>query len=1329
MADDSGAVWAKWQSEGWKQRSLAGNAWTVYKSQVLYLVLLQLISVSAQLASPLILQFLLQLLEQPLKDQSSSDRTWMYILAVGLYLTTALSAVVKHKYWFDACRVGIHWCAAQSVAILDTAIHRAVDSQAAASGISLANLVTVDAQRVQNTAAVPFGVWALLTTVFTNLFASYWLYNLLQWPGLLATGLCWLTPLFAKFLSNYVRDATTILQGKRDVRSNAAKTALSSILTLKSFTWTESWLHRILHLRSIEHSALVRMLMASSLVTFVGRVLPSFASVTAFSIYVLVLHEPLLPSKAFAALVWYNMLYSSTGMLGHLLSTIAKVQASLLRVEAYTASAQSHVAAPRPAQLNPLHESKHLAGRQLAGLLPADVLVHAHDCTWGYPRPEEAGLVKRDSVVQEVPFQVYAEDLILPKTGLVIVFGPVGCGKSSLLQALAGELVQFRGTAVGSAECAKAYMQQPPWLGNVTVQQNICLLAPYEAPRYSAVCQAAGLGAVLQRITRNADEGVGEAHASALSGGERARVALARCLYSTAPMLLLDDPLSALDADTRQNVWSNGILPAAAHRCVVVAVSQLPLGCKVPRSAHLYEVSAGIAAALHGVPAPGRLPFDMDAADTIEGEQAAAAQFPKLVGRPHVEEDTTAWALVDDSDSDEDDAPEHMTVEQRSLNRDEAGLGKPLLAGRAEGGPRHLEKNARGGIKCAVIMEYLRSFVGLFAVACLFFSLLSQDLLQLGCSWLLASWTTDMQQRQNDESFHARNATHDNSAAIASDAFGSKFALLGLADREYGALYAGGWGAWGVAQAIVLVLTSLGAAAAGTTLHNRMMARLLHTPAAFFVDTPLGRLMNRAVADVQTIDSNIVWSLLWFFKNLQQVLLATFTMGYTNPWTLLGIPPLAMVYAWFAVRYRVAARDLRRISSSMRSPLLSQMHVLIDGGPVLRAGKRTQHALRRYMALLSNVTHASMSSWALQQWITVSLELLAALLLLVTCVLAVQEHARGGLAAAEIGFVLSFLLTLPQNLYWLVRNFTKVEIDMVAAERVIEYANVQHEAQWWAAVTEGAESPITGGPGANPAVLTSVHSHQAGAPVPQALPLAFRNFTVSYDANAPPSLTIDRLEIPAGCKLAVVGASGSGKTTMARALFGFVRHSGSAKLGDDELSRLPLSEVRAHVGGLLQDSSIWSGSILDNLYPLPSSQGNAEGGVSTYSTEQIVAAKAALRSVALWNDLINVLPDGLTGRVSADGAPLSAGQRQLLLLARFQLHHKAVLVVDEASSHADAETERVIVDTVLGSSSTVLFIAHRTKHLHLFDAVLRLDNGRVVSYLTKAELAAQSPAD
>jgi ABC-type multidrug transport system fused ATPase/permease subunit len=636
-------------------------------------------------------------------------------------------------------------------------------------------------------------------------------------------------------------------------------------------------------------------------------------------------------------------------------------------------------------------------------------------------------------------------------------------------------------------------------------------------------------------------------------------------------------------------------------------------------------------------------------------------------------------------------------------------------------------------------MEYLRNFCGLGAVVTLIATLLIQDLLQLGCSWLLASWTSNNERIATSESLDTFNSTaHNSDASAGSNQFGSKFALLGLEQSVYAKAYAAGFGAWGLSQAIVLVITSLGAATAGTALHNRMIARLLDAPAPFFVVTPLGRLMNRVVADVQAIDSNIVWSLLWFFKNVQQVFLAVFTMGYTNPWTLIGIPVLALLYGWFALRYRVAARDLRRISSALRSPLLTQMQVLIDGGPVLRAAKRTKQSLAKYMMLLSKMTHSQMSNWAIQQWVTVSLELIAALLILLTCVLAVQERSRGGLAAAEIGFVLSFLLSLPQSLYWLVRNFTNVEIDMVSAERVVEYSSIQNETSWW----QEEKQPIF----KQPTIKVGVWGEQevslkAGDEVGRgpsvdrtSLAIQFNNFSVTYRKSLTAAISISNLSIAAGSKVAVVGSSGSGKSTLAKALLGFVRHEGTIRLGESEVRLLSIDKLRSTVGCVLQDSSIWEGTVLDNLFPLMQSlpahvplccccgcSRQQLVSVLHHTSHQTQLAKAVLIKVGLWNDLAVALPAGLQGELQAGGAPLSAGQRQLLLLARIMLHPRPILVIDEVASHADDETERRVVDTLCASTGTVLFIAHRTAHLRKFDYILTLESGKFISLLPTSE--------
>jgi ABC-type multidrug transport system fused ATPase/permease subunit len=517
-ADNSATVWNRW--DAFSTRSLFKRALQVFRPQLLYLVAIQLCSLAAQLASPLALQFFLQLLEQPRSAAAGdSDARYMYMLAFCIYLSTAVAALLRHKYWYDASRVGIHFCVAQSVAVLDTAVNRAAGSPAAMTKMSLANLVTVDAQRAENTAAVPFGIWAILNTLITNTFASVWLWRLLSWPGLAATILCWLTPVIAKLLSKAVRDATTALQGKRDARSNMTRAALASVLTLKSFAWAQSWKARILRLRSEEHSALVHMLLAKSVVTLVGRVLPSFASVAAFTLYVFVIHRPLMPSVAFSALVWYNMLYSSTAMLGHLQNTWAQLQASTRRVEDFLASRNQKYA---PAQLRVPN-------------MPCCIGEHTPSssscCTFGFPSACKP-LVETSHNHQMAPFQITLQDVALPKIGLVVFHGQLGSGKTSALQAIAGELVQTGGTVPDSFQCAKALLQQPPWLGNMSVRENITLLGDsFSCGHYNAVCGAVQLDQVASRFIGADEDGVGEGHASSLSGGERARVALARCLY------------------------------------------------------------------------------------------------------------------------------------------------------------------------------------------------------------------------------------------------------------------------------------------------------------------------------------------------------------------------------------------------------------------------------------------------------------------------------------------------------------------------------------------------------------------------------------------------------------------------------------------------------------------------------------------------------------------------------------------------------------------------------------------------------------------------------
>ncbi|MBV9097612.1 MAG: ABC transporter ATP-binding protein, partial [Frankiaceae bacterium] len=220
----------------------------------------------------------------------------------------------------------------------------------------------------------------------------------------------------------------------------------------------------------------------------------------------------------------------------------------------------------------------------------------------------------------------------------------------------------------------------------------------------------------------------------------------------------------------------------------------------------------------------------------------------------------------------------------------------------------------------------------------------------------------------------------------------------------------------------------------------------------------------------------------------------------------------------------------------------------------------------------------------------------------------------------------------------------------------------------------------------------------------------FRDVSFGYRADKP-VLADFSLSVPAGQTVALLGKTGAGKSTVARLLARFYdAGSGSVLVDGVDLRALPEAHLRRAVAMVTQESFLFTGSVADNI-----AFGRPEA-----SREEI---EAAGRAVGV-DVVVRRLPDGWDSEVGKNGAKLSAGQRQLIALARAVLADPAVLILDEASSSLDAPTERLVqraLRTVL-AGRTALIIAHRLSTVGIADRVLVLDEGRIVEDGTPAQL-------
>lgn len=468
-----------------------------------------------------------------------------------------------------------------------------------------------------------------------------------------------------------------------------------------------------------------------------------------------------------------------------------------------------------------------------------------------------------------------------------------------------------------------------------------------------------------------------------------------------------------------------------------------------------------------------------------------------------------------------------------------------------------------------------------------------------------------------------------------------------------------------------------------STLRRDLYARLLELPPRFYETRHSGELLSRFTSDVAQVEFAVAQALGSYVKDSLQVL------------ALLGVC-LAVDVRLFLLAFIVLpaatvpvarfARSLKKVATRTQASLgqltelaAEQLHNL----PVIQAYRGVPRALDRFDEEQERYLTAMRRSLFIRGAFTPTLEVLG----LVGVALAVGYGAKAVASEPELSAkLLSFLaaaLLMYQPLKALSGTFSLVMQGLGAAQRLFEIADEK------APPDEGLEAK------------------------PLAEALVFEDVRLSYDGERE-ALKGASLTVPAGKRVALVGSSGAGKTTVFSALLRFVPISGGRVRWDGaELSLLKPSSLRAQLAWVPQEPVLFSGTVRQNLL-----MGRPEAS-------EVELWEALRRAHA--EGFVRALPKGLEEPVGERGSRLSGGQRQRLAIARAFLRRPSVLLLDEPTSALDAASEKEVQAGLLElmEGRTTLVIAHRLSTVRDADLIYVLEHGRVVEQGTHAELASR----
>ncbi|KAK5109510.1 hypothetical protein LTR62_006962 [Meristemomyces frigidus] len=1170
-------------------------------------------------------------------------------IALAMFAVSVGQTACLHQYFQRSFETGMRIKAALTAAIYQKSLRMSNEGRAARSTGDIVNYMAVDTQRLQDLAQYGQQLWSAPFQITLCLLSLYQLLGISMLAGLGA--MLAMIP-----INGLIARISKTLQ-KRQMKNKDARTRLmteilNNMKSIKLYAWTTAFMNKLSFIRNDQELHTLRKIGGvTAIANFTWSTTPFFVSCSTFAVFVATQNKPLSTEIVFPALTLFNLLTFPLAVLPMVITAIIEASVAVQRLTDYFVS--------------PELQPDAVLRSDAVG--PGEEAVRVRDATFTWNQDEGR------NVLHDINFSAH-------KGELSCVVGRVGAGKSSLLSTMLGDLFKTKGEVVMRG--TSAYVAQSSWVMNASVRENIVFGYKWDAAFYERTIKACALTEDFASLPDGDQTEVGERGIS-LSGGQKARLTLARAVYARADIYLLDDVLSAVDQHVGRHLIDNvlGAHGLLAGKCRILATNSIPVLMEANyifllRDGRILE--RGTYEQLMAM--KGEISQLIKTSSSEDQNQSEEVESENASSTSPVSEAETAYDDPEEAEEAQEGLAQlapikpgpgtgparqssYMTLRRAStasfkgprarMTDEEDGKANNKKSSQSR------EFSEKGQVKRDVYLEYAK-MSNLGAVAIYMVMLLGAQTAAIGANVWLKQWSE--------------------------------------ANSEYGGnpdigKYLGIYFAFGVGGAALVVLQTLilwifCSIEASRKLHERMAHAIFRSPMSFFETTPTGRILNRFSSDIYKIDEVLARTFNMLFTNAARAIFTLVVISTTTPIFVALIVPLGGLYAWIQKYYLRTSRELKRLDSVSRSPIYAHFQESLSGISTIRAYRQTKRfAMENEWRIDANL-RAYFPSISANRWLAVRLEFIGSFVILAAAGFAIFSVTSGdGPSAGLVGLSMSYALQITQSLNWIVRQTVEVETNIVSVERVLEYARLPSEA---------------------PEIISK---NRPPVSWPSKGAVSFNGYSTRYRPELDLVLKNINLSIKSHEKIGVVGRTGAGKSSLTLALFRIIEpSSGDMTIDDVSTSSMGLLDLRRRLAIIPQDAALFEGTVKDNLDP-----GHVHDDTELWS----VLDHARLR------DHVASMPGQLDAKVQEGGSNLSQGQRQLISLARALLTPSNILVLDEATAAVDVETDAMLQTTLRSNmfkDRTIITIAHRINTILDSDRIVVLDHGEVKEFDSPSEL-------
>lgn len=950
-------------------------------------------------------------------------------LAIGVCVMLLFTSIFINHAFFLSTFTGARSRGLLTKVILDKSFRLSPRSRKKYPPSKITSIMSTDVSRID--LGIGFSLWTFSFPIPICIAIGILVYNI-HAPALVGVGLMIAYLVFAGCLGMLLFKFRTEALKRTDSRVALVKEVLTNLKIIKLYSWEIPYFKMIAKIRKLEMKYLLKMEVVRSVIISVASSLTSVSSYAAFLVlYAIAPPGKRNPATIFSSVALFALLSNALIVLPLSLASVIDAVIGIGRVSNYLATEELHDQALIAESSSSLETEKsenaivfdqacfewevfedESEDEESAKTLEAKDAIkkrkkekakakkEATKQQLKYLRekkknssavqpPAAAELFGKRKLLEKPTFKMGPFNLEIAHGEFIAITGQIGCGKSSLLLAIGGLMKRTSGTVETDG---KLITCGTSWVQNATVRNNILFGSLYDEKWYDQVIFSTCLQSDLNMLPAGDQTEVGE-RGITLSGGQKARLCLARAIYAKPSIILLDDVLSAVDAKVGKHIMDHCIMGLLKNITRVLATHQLSLISSADRIIFMDSNGENLI-------------------NLMEGLKESSAAFRALM------ELNTHKKNSDDDDDDDNIGKSTGNEIQESEKKSDRKFneGDHLLV--AE------EEKSVNAIGFKVVRQYIgtgaQGFFLNWIIPFAFVSTVLEVFFELFQNNWLAFWI-EYKFKNKDNGWYIGLYT--------------LFVVLSVFFNV--TLFA----------TIIFIMNR-----ASRILNIEACRRVFYVPMAYMDVTPMGRIINRFTKDTDVLDNEMgdKIAMVCFFSCFLMGILILCSIYL--PWFAIAIPFIIFVFIFIANFYQASGREIKRLEAIQRSKVYNNFNETLTGMETIKIYESKKVFLDKNSFLINKMNEAYYLTVANQRWLDIAVSVLTTgfvTLISFLCVFKVFSISPG-----SVGLLLSYILSAAGLSSMLVVVFTQVEQDMNSAERVLEYVHdLPQEAEYTIAET------------------------------------------------------------------------------------------------------------------------------------------------------------------------------------------------------------------------------------------------------------------------------------